>query len=285
MKRIPRPGSAGAGRAHHIDEVAHHFLSGEGATPPIAAPAFLDIAIAAPGPGRAAACAGAGLAVAAASAGWGSCLVEDETVAWSAFSFLGRGVPSDVPACVAADLPAGVRARRIDGVAPAMPGTWLRWRLLGEISPAGLGAWEAPSGLPAAARSAAPRWAALVWCASPHDAAAPSAQESLRRLVALTAPPRIEFLVLPPAWDARPGGWHLVGRRQDPGWRNLAHLQDVVRAAAGARPAAVRVLPDTTATGSEAAAILAEVVADLTSACAAGAAIAPACPAAARARG
>ena len=265
MTRIPRHGSAGGGRAHHIDEVAHHFLGAGDAVSPGEAPTLLDIAIAAPGPGRAAACAGAGLAVAAGWAGYGSCLVEDEAVAWSAFSFLGQGqgraAPPEVPAAVAADLPTGVRARRVDAAGPAAPRTWLRWRLLGEATPACLAAWEAPCGLPAAARSAMPRWAALVWCASPHDAVAPAAQDALRRLVALTAAPRVEFLVLPTAWDARPGGWHLVGRRQDPGWRNLAHLQEVARVAAPGRPATVRVLPDTTATAAEAAAVLAEVVA------------------------
>lgn len=260
MMGWPRPGggAGGGSRAHHIDEIAHHFLSGDGALTPGGSPDVIDVAIAAPGPGRAAACAAAGLAVAAGTIGLGSCLVEDEAVAWSSFSFLGQVQPPALPPALAADLPRGVRCRRVDDGAPA-PRSWVRWRLLGEASADTLAAWEVPCGLPAAGRAPLPRWGALVWCVAPHDAVLTGAQQALRRLVALLEPPRVEFLVLPEAWDARPGGWRLIGRRSDPGWRNLAHLQEVVRAAAGERPAVVRLLPDVAAAGGEAVAILAEV--------------------------
>lgn len=260
MMGWPRPGggSGGGSRAHHIDEIAHHFLSGDGAAVVEGVPGVIDVAIATPGPGRAAACAAAGLAVAAGTIGLGSCLVEDEAVAWSSFSYLGRAQPTALPPALAADLPRGVRCRRVDDGAQA-PRRWVRWRLLGEASAELLAAWEVPCGLPSAARAPLPDWGALVWCVAPHDAVLAGAQQALRRLVALLEPPRVEFMVLPEAWDARPGGWRLIGRRSDPGWRNLAHLQEVARAAAGGRPAAVRLLPDVAAGGGEAVAILAEV--------------------------
>ncbi len=62
MSRHPRP-AAPVARAHHIDAIAHHFLSStedEALRP--AAPVCLEVAVAAPGAGRAAACAAAGLA-------------------------------------------------------------------------------------------------------------------------------------------------------------------------------------------------------------------------------
>lgn len=260
MMGWPRAGgeAGGGGRAHHIDEIAHHFLSGDVSPAFDGAPAVVDVAIAAPGPGRAAACAAAGLAVAAGTIGLGSCLVEDEAVAWSSFSFLNQSPPPAVPPWLADDLPRGVRCRQVDGGAQA-PRSWVRWRLLGEASVDLLEAWEVRCGLPAAARASSPRWGALVWCVAPHDAVLAEAQQALGRLVALLEPSRVEFLVLPEAWDARPGGWRLIGRRRDPGWRNLAHLQEVVRAGAGGRPAAVRLLPDVAGAGGEAVAILAEV--------------------------
>lgn len=252
-------GATGNGRAHHIDEIAHHFL-GDGCGAPSAGPSpVIDVAVAAPGPGRAAACAAAGLAVAAGAAGWGSCLVEDEAIAWSATSFLGAATPGPLPPAVTADLPRGVRVQRVDRTGPGRG--WLRWRLLGEVGPAELTNWEVRCGLPAAAQAAAPRWATLVWCAGAGEAALPAAAERLRRLVALLSPGRVEFLVLPEAWDARPGGWRLVGRRSDPGWRNVAHLQEVARAAAGTTPSCVRLFPDEpAAAGGEAQSLLAEVV-------------------------
>lgn len=259
MRGWPRGGGATGGgrRSHHIDEVAHLFLSGPRMSAAVdGAPAVIDVAVAAPGPGRAAACAAAGLAVAAQAAALGSCLIEDADVPWSAFSFLTAVAPPPPPD-VAAGLPRGLRAGLIGPAGPATP-AWLRWRLLGEASPANLAAWEVPCGLPACARAAPPTWAALAWCAAPHDAVLPQAQEALRRLIALLAPGRLEFLVLPDAWDTRPGGWRLVGRRRDPGWRNLSHLQEVARAAAGGIPVAVRVLPD--AAAEQAAAVLALVV-------------------------
>jgi hypothetical protein len=273
MMGWPRPGggTGGGRRAHHIDEVAHHFLSGDGAPAADGPPAVIDVAIAAPGPGRAAACAAAGLAVAAGTIGLGSCLVEDEAVAWSSFSFLGQAPEPALPPALGADLPRGVRSRRVDGGAQA-PRAWVRWRLLGEASTDALAAWEVPCGLPAAACGPLPRWGALVWCVAPHEAVLTCAQQALRRLVTLLEPPRVEFLVLPEAWDARPGRWRLIGRRSDPGWRNLAHLQEVVRAAAGERPAVVRLLPDVAAAGGEAVAILAEVASAVTGPAAARAA-------------
>ncbi|MBK8166015.1 MAG: hypothetical protein IPK64_08615 [bacterium] len=251
-------GAGGGSRAHHIDEIAHHFLA-EDDVPPADIPAVVvDAAIAAAGPGRAAACAAAGLAVAAGTIGLGSCLIEDDAVAWSSFSFLGQSPPRALPPPLAADLPRGVRCRRVDDGAP-VPRSWVRWRLLGEASEETLAAWEVPSGLPAAARARMPRWGALVWCVAPHDAALSAAQDALRRLVGLLEPSHVEFLVLPTAWDARPGGWRLIGRRSDPGWHNLAHLQEVVRAAVGERPAVVRLVPDVGVAGAEAVAVLAEI--------------------------
>lgn len=260
MMGWPRPGGGvgGGGRTHHIDEIAHHFLTGDGAQVADKLPAVSEVAIAAPGPGRAVACAAAGLAVAAGTIGLGSCLVEDDSVAWSSCSFLGQARPPALPPALAADLPPGVRCRRVDDGELA-PRSWVRWRLLGEASADTLAAWEVPCGLPAAARARLPRWDALVWCVAPHDAVLAGAQQALRRLVALLEPPRVEFLVLPESWDARPGSWRLIGGRSDPGWRNLAHLQEVVRAAAGERQAVVRLLPDVAAAGGEAVAILAEV--------------------------
>lgn len=263
MTGLPDPGggAGGARRSHHIDEIAHHFLSGQEETVRAGSPpAFADVAVATPGQGRAAACAAAGLAVATIAAGLGSCLVEDQDVPWSAFSFLGSAELRRPPAELVADLPRGLRAGLIDPPAPA-PRAWLRWRLLGEASLPNLAAWEIPSGLPGAARAATPDWAALVWCVAPHEAVLPETQQALQRLVDLLSPGRLEFLVLPDAWDARPGGWRLVGRRRDPGWRNLAHLQEVARAAAGGIPTDVRVLPD--AAAELAAPVLALVVAAL----------------------
>lgn len=274
MSRWQRPvraGGAGA-RTHHIDAIAHHFLGydDEAAAAPRAR-RVLDVAVAAPGAGRAAACTAAGLAAAAARAGLGSCLVEDESVAWSSYSFLSGDEPAAAPALLTSDLPPGVRARAW-AQEGRRPDVWMRWRLLGEASPAALPAWETACGLPAAARAAAPQWTALVWCAGAAEAVEPASLSCLGRLVELLDPERLEFLVVPDAWDARPGGWRLLGRRSDPGWRNLAHLQDAARGAAGGRPSGVRVFPDAPAVGPEAAAILAETVAVCAGRLAAGAA-------------
>jgi hypothetical protein len=117
MSRQPRPAAAGdsAPRVHHIDAIAHHFLSdGEPAQPGAVTCVVRDVAVAAPGSGRAAACAASGLA-AVAVGDWGNCLVEDETVAWSAFSYLGGVKPPALPPVAAADLPPGVRARWLGG--------------------------------------------------------------------------------------------------------------------------------------------------------------------------
>ncbi|MBK7045864.1 MAG: hypothetical protein IPH48_04915 [bacterium] len=270
MSRQPRPAAAGdsAPRVHHIDAIAHHFLSdGEPAQPGAVTCVVRDVAVAAPGSGRAAACAASGLA-AVAVGDWGNCLVEDETVAWSAFSYLGGVKPPALPPVAAADLPPGVRARWLGGIgastAGPLPHRWLRWRLLGEASAATLPAWEVACGLPPAARAATPRWSALVWCVGVGEAAQPEPAASLRRLVDLLRPDRVEFLVVPDAWETPPGGWRLVGRRRDPGWRNLAHLQDVARSAAGDVPASVRVFPDEpAAAGGAGAALLAGIAATI----------------------
>lgn len=264
MSRLPRPAAAadGAPRVHHIDAIAHHFLSMDEPGPSgVVTGVVRDVAVAAPGTGRAAACAASGLATVAVD-DWGNCLVEDEAVAWSAFSYLGGVEPPALPAVAAADLPPGVRARWLGGIGSGalavLPHRWLRWRLLGEVSAATLTAWEVACGLPAAARAAAPRWSALVWCVGAGEAAQPESAASLRRLVDLLRPERVEFLVVPDAWEKPPGAWRLVGRRRDPGWRNLAHLQDVARSAAGEVPASVRVFPDEpAAAGSIGATLLA----------------------------
>lgn len=248
MSRQPRPDGTGAARAHHIDAIAHHFLSSvEGPAALCSSPACLEVAIAAPGAARAAACAAAGLAaVAAGRDGRGSCLLEDESVAWSAFSYLAGPDVSEVPEAAGRDLPAGLRARWLRGrrAAGEAPAEWARWRLLGEASEATLAAWEVAAGLPACARSAPLRWAALVWCVTAGEAATPAAAACLTRLSTLLLPGRVEFLVVPDAWGARPGGWRPAPRRPDAAWRNLAHLQDIARNAAYPAEVAVRVVPE-----------------------------------------
>ncbi len=248
MSRQPRPAGVDAARAHHIDAIAHHFLSTPGEPTDLAcAPACLEVAVAAPGSARAAACAAAGLAAVAADAGRrGSCLLEDEGVAWSAFSYLAGPDVADVPARAGLDLPVGLRARWLTGKrgADEAPGEWIRWRLLGEASESTLAAWEVAAGLPASARPAPLRWSTLVWCVTSGEAATPSAASCLARLSALLAPGRVEFLVVPDAWGARPGGWRPAPRRADPGWRNVAHLQDIARSAAWPADVAVRIYPD-----------------------------------------
>jgi hypothetical protein len=248
MTRHPRPDGNGAARAHHIDAIAHHFLSSvEGPAALSSSPACLEVAVAAPGTARAAACAAAGLAaIAAGREGRGSCLLEDESVAWSAFSYLAGPDLSDVPPVVAGDLPADLRARWLKGRRPEgeVPGEWVRWRLLGEASEATLAAWEVAAGLPSCARAAPLRWAALVWCVTAGEAASPGAAACLARLATLLSPGRVEFLVVPDAWGARPGGWRPASRRPEAAWRNVAHLQDIARNAAYPADVAVRVYPD-----------------------------------------
>jgi hypothetical protein len=248
MSRHPRPDGKGAARAHHIDAIAHHFLSSvEGPAALSLSPACLDVAVAAPGSARAAACAAAGLAaIAAGRSGRGSCLLEDESVAWSAFSYLAGPDVVDVPAGVAGDLPAGLRSRWLNGRREAddVPGEWVRWRLLGEATEAALAAWEVAAGLPACARPVPLRWSTLVWCVTGGEAAMPGAAACLARLATLLSPGRVEFLVVPDAWGARPGGWRPVARRPEPAWRNVAHLQDIARNAAYPADVVVRVYPD-----------------------------------------
>lgn len=255
----------GVARIHHIDSVAHHFLSTpEPARPAVSRVACRDVAVASPGAGRAAACAAAGLAVAAAAVpGWGSCVVEDEAVAWSAATYFGgpdQGV-GELPADAGADLPAGVRAHVLTEPGDVRAG-WVRWRLLGEVSLAALPAWEAASGLPPAARSAPPRWRALVWCVSANDAAAGDPVRCLARLLSLLQPSRLEFLVVPDAWEQRPGLLRPLVRRPGAAWRNAAHLQEIARVVAPGVPAAVRVFPDGAAAGGPAGtALLADLAA------------------------
>lgn len=270
MSRQQRPAGAGEGplRSHHIDAIAHHFLSADGGPQPgEAIVACHDVAVATPGSGRAAACTAAGLAAArpGGPGRWGSCLLEDENVAWSAFSYLGGPDLAEPPAPVRADLPAGLRVQWLDattgGVAPS---DWLRWRLLGEASAATLPIWEIAAGLPAVARAAPVRWAALVWCVVAGEAAAPASAACLGRLVALLRPARVEVLVVPDAWDARPGAWRPGGRRGDPGWRNQAHLQEIARAVVGPVPTCVRVFPEAPTAATEAgAALLGEIAAGI----------------------
>jgi len=185
-------------------------------------------------------------------------------VAWSAFSYLGGADPAEPPPAVRADLPAGLRAQWLapnGGFGPGSP-LWLRWRLLGEASGATLPIWEIAAGLPAVARAAPVRWSALVWCVVAGEAAAPGSAECLRRLTALLRPERIEILVVPDAWDERPGSHRPVGRRGDPGWRNQAHLQELARGAVGPSPVTVRVFPAAPPGGAEAGAVmLAEIAA------------------------
>ena len=255
----------GAARIHHIDSVAHHFLSTPGPVPAgLALAATRDVAVASPGGGRAAACAAAGLAVAAAAVpGWGSCVVEDEAVAWSASTYFGRSGrgAGTLPPSASADLPAGVRTLALSDPVDVREG-WVRWRLLGEVSAAGLAGWEVACGLPAAARPAAPRWRTLAWCATASDAAASDPVLCLSRLVKLLRPARLEFLVVPDAWDQRPGLLRPAVRRPTPAWRNAAHLQEVARVVADGVPASVRVLPDgSAAAGPAGTALLAEVAA------------------------
>ncbi len=254
----------GSARVHHIDNVAHHFLSPNAPAPPVAArPPCLDVAVAGPGCGRASACVTAGLAVAAAGlAGWGSCVVEDAAVAWSASTYYGgpqAGVGALAPE-LAADLPDGLHTRALS-VPPADAGRWVRWRLLGDVSLDVLSAWEVPCGLPAAARPAAPRWRALVWCVTTHDAAAGDPVRCLSRLVNLLRPARLEFLVVPDAWEQRPGLLRQAVRRAGPGWRNAAHLQEIARVVAAGIPVGVRVFPDGAASaGPAGTALLTELV-------------------------
>jgi hypothetical protein len=271
MSRQQRPAGAGEGpwRSHHIDAIAHHFLSAAGdPKPEDAAVVCRDLAVATPGSGRAAACAAAGLAAAAAGRPdrWGSCLIEDEDVAWSAFSYLGGPDRADLPPAVRADLPTGLRAQWLAGAGARGDGSrvWLRWRLLGEASAASLPAWEIAAGLPAAARSAPLRWSALVWCVAAGEAAAPGSAACLGRLAALLRPEKVEILVVPAAWDVRPGAGWSGGRWGDPGWRNQAHLQEMARAALGPVPVCVRVFPDVPEAAAEAgAAIVGEIVASV----------------------
>ncbi|MBK6732517.1 MAG: hypothetical protein IPG61_00155 [bacterium] len=157
MSRQPRPAAAGdsAPRVHHIDAIAHHFLSTDEPVQPGAVTCVLrDVAVATPGSGRAAACAASGLA-ALAVGDWGNCLVEDEAVAWSAFSYLGGVKPPALPPVAAADLPPGVRARWLGGIGARasgpLPRRWLRWRLLGRslrghVAGVGGGLWPAAGG-------------------------------------------------------------------------------------------------------------------------------------------
>lgn len=275
MSRQQRPTGAGEGplRSHHIDAIAHHFLSAEGeATPDAAGVVCRDIAVATPGPGRAAACAAAGLAAAVPAERWGSCVLEDENVAWSAFSYLGGPTPAEPPAAVRADLPPGLRMGWLTGAGAQGPGApvCLRWRLLGEASGTMVSAWEIAAGLPAVARSAPVRWSALVWCVVAGEAGAPGAAACLRRSVALLRPGRVEVLVVPEAWDAPPGGYRTC-RREDPRWRNQAQLQEIVRSAVGPVPFCVRLLPDAAAAAAETGAVvLGEIVAAVAGVFAAG---------------
>lgn len=252
MIRQLRPDGADSDspRSHRIDAIAHHFLSSVD-PPQSSAPSaqFLDVAVAAPDSGRAAACVAAGLAVAGARRHperWGSSLVEDASVTWSAFSFLGGPAAAPLPAAAAADLPSGTRSGWLYGskADAGAPAAWLRWRLLGEVPDSALTAWERAPGLPASARSAPPRWTSLVWCVGASAAAAPDGAFRLARLVALLLPPRVEFLVVPDAWAVRPGRPWTAAARNTPGWQNLAHLQEIARSAAGAAAVGVRVLPD-----------------------------------------
>lgn len=268
MSRQQRSAGAGEGplRSHHIDAIAHHFLSAEDDPKPQDATAVCrDVAVATPGSGRAAACAAAGLAAAVGRQDrWESCLIEDEAVAWSAFSYLGGPDLSDPPRAVGADLPPGLRALWLTGAGTRGGGSpvWVRWRLLGEASAATLPIWEIAAGMPAVARAAPLRWSALVWCVVSGEAAAPGAAECLGRLVALLRPEKVEILVVPDAWDARPGAWRPVGRWGDPGWRNQAHLQEMACAAVGPVPACVRVFPGAPGAATEAGtAMLGEVAA------------------------
>jgi hypothetical protein len=271
MSRQQRPAISGEGplRSHHIDAIAHHFLSDDGGPRPgDTCVDCHDVAVATPGAGRAAACTAAGLAAAAPGGPdrWGRCLLEDVDVAWSAFSYLGGPDFAELPAAARADLPAGLRARWLNA-APhgATPSSWLRWRLLGEASAATLPAWEVVAGMPAAARAAPVRWAALVWCVVADEAAASGSAASLGRLVALLRPASVDILVVPDGWDARPGAWRPGGRRGDPGWRNQAHLQEIARAAVGPVPTRVRVFPVAPSAAAEAgAALLVEIAADIT---------------------
>jgi hypothetical protein len=263
MSRQQRAAGAGEGslRSHHIDAIAHHFLSAEDDPRPEAATVVCrDVAVATPGSGRAAACAAAGLAAAAGGRPdrWGSCLIEDEAVAWSAFSYLGGSDLADPPPAVRADLPPGLRVQWLTGAGTRDDGppVWLRWRLLGEASAATLPTWEIAAGMPAVARAAPLRWSALVWCVVAGEAAAPGSAECLGRLAALLRPEKVEILVVPDAWDARPGAWRPVDRWGDPRWRNPAHLQERARAAVGPVPACVRVFPGAPAAAADAGAVL-----------------------------
>jgi hypothetical protein len=255
--------------SHHIDAIAHHFLSAEGdPKPEDRALVCRDVAVATPGSGRAAACATAGLAAAAAGRPdrWGSCLVEDRDVAWSAFSYLVGPDLAEPPPAVRADLVPGLRAQWLKGAGSPGVGSpvWLRWRLLGEASAATLAIWEIAAGLPVVARAAPLRWSALVWCVVAGEAAAPGSAACLGRLVALLRPDRVEALVVPDVWDARPGARSPAGRRGDPGWRNQAHLQEIVRTAVDPVPACVRVFPDLPAAAAgTGAAMLGEIAASI----------------------
>lgn len=248
MSRHPRPDAKAAARAHHIDAIAHHFLSStvDAALAP-ARPACLDVAVAGPGVARAAACVAAGLAaVAVATGGRGCCLLEDEAVAWSAFSYLAGPDMSDLPGQPGLELPPGLRARWLTGGRPAgeVPTEWVRWRLLGEASEATLAAWEVAAGLPACARPAPVRWETLVWCVTVGEAATPASASCLARLVALLSPVHVAYLVVPDAWGARPGGWRPAARRPDAAWRNVAHLQEIAQNAAWPAAATVHIYPD-----------------------------------------
>lgn len=262
QQRPDRAGD-GPGRSRHIDAIAHHFLS-DGEPGPGPALVCRDIAVATPGCGRLAACAAAGLGLAGARHephSWGSCLVEDEALPWSAFSYLEGAAPASLPPEAAADLPEGVRSRWLPGRGGdgAMTRGWLRWRLLGEAAATSVANWEAGRGLPVSACAAGPRWASLVWCVTAGGAAA--GEGRLGRLVDLLRPARVEILVVPEAWDALPGG----GRRSvRPGEARVSRLPRapwVARHDSGTVVACTHVLPPSPhTTGAAGTAVLRRIV-------------------------
>ena len=267
MIRQQRPGPVGdePWRSHHIDAIAHHFFSDQepasGSGPGLRC---RDLAVATPGCGRLAACAAAGLGVAGARYEpdtWGSCVVEDETIPWSAFSFLEGQLGASLPPEAGADLPDGLRARWVPGRGGdgATPKGWLRWRLLGEAAATSLTNWESGCGLPASARAAGPRWAALVWCVTAGGAVAGDAL--LDRLVQLLRPARVEILIVPDAWGAPPGRRRLPGGHGEAGLPRFPQPPLPTRPGSGTVAACTRVLPPSPlTTGPAGTAVLRQIV-------------------------